>query len=140
MLPRGKRHSTLWARIHYPAMASYVRIWESEVASASREGCQPSTARTLHELHAEYMPPRLSEDGELAVARLMAYNNTWLISLIDEHPHLVRDLVKSRPGLVKRLWAFDYSPQLVIALLIEEHYGREEAARYALALATGVAT
>jgi hypothetical protein len=77
------------------------------------------------------------QDG---LIQLKVDNTTWLMTLIDEHPHLLRDLAKSRPGLAARLWAFDYSPQLVIALLVEEYYGREEAAKYALALAAGKAT
>jgi hypothetical protein len=120
-------------------MASYARIWEAEVAAAQRESREPSMAATWDKLYAEYKPAKASEDEDRGLIQIKAYSNTWLMTLIDEHPHLVRDLSSSRQGLAARLWVFDYSPQIVIALLIEEYYGREEAAKYALALATGAA-
>lgn len=130
-----------WRRVHHRAMLAYASIVAGQRVAGKEEGTRPDTY-----LACRYLGLLLCGDDKPAVVDamltdLVRLQGGFLVGLIERHgaPALHAFPPGLRHDVMVHLRERPFGPALVIAAVIENVYGGPEAARYAVALATGEA-
>lgn len=126
-------NGTLWKQSHGRGMLLY-RLFEKTENSQSKKEHRPFSMRNACYMMAEKM---CGEEKSLEISAMIDYlqnvQGNYLRDLILSYP--VRDFQYIADAASK----IKFCPQLIIANIIQNTYGPEEAAQYAIALATGKA-
>jgi len=132
----------LWQPIHKKAMLAYAAVAGRQQAHAQIEGRPFDHVAACYELALLMCGQDKSENVRAMIAALVAERGAYLAILLREYaPQLLPEWT---PGLLDKVCAQvsekGVGPQLVVCNVIENTYGRLEAARYAIALIQGKAT
>lgn len=128
-----------WRRVHYRAMLAYSGIVERERVLARQSGGRFDPASA----HAQLGLLLCGEENRAAIDTMLTdltrTKGIYLASLVERYggevvPGMPFEL---RRDLIANLRNVPLGPQVVIAAVIENIYGGREAARYAVAVATG---
>lgn len=128
-----------WRKVHYRAMLAYSTIAAQEQTAARETGKDFD----LYYACAQLGLLLVGEENRPAVDGMLAdlgrLQGAFLAGLVERHAQAVlpgapREL---RDEIIARLRRVRMGPELVIAWVIEGTYGGSEAARYAVAVATG---
>ena len=128
-----------WRQVHFRAMLAYSGIAQREQAIGRKSGQEFDLQRACSKLGLLLC----GDDNHAAVDAMLAdlrrYEGAFLVGLVERHgaeviPGARVELLRE---LTPRLRAVRFGPTLVIASVIENIYGGPEAARYAIAVATG---
>ena len=135
-------NSRAWRRVHFRAMFAYADIAERERAGARRDGREFDARRACAELGLLLCGDDKPAVVDAMLAELGRYEGAFLAGLVERHAGeaLQGAPFELRRDVLARLRSMRFGPELVIAFVIENVYGGAEAARYAVALATGSAT
>jgi len=116
----------------------YQSIAAEETVNAKRSNREFSHAQACRELGFVLTGSGRETNVEAMVSALQHEQGSYLAALFVEHAQEL--LPKANPEQIEEfsdvLCAFKLGPQLVVANIVENTYGRLEAARYALALLT----
>jgi hypothetical protein len=128
-----------WRQVHFRAMLAYSGIAGLEAAAAREAGRD-------FDVHGACSTLGLllcGEDNRAAVENMLSelarQRGSFLAGLVERHAgEVLRGApIELRHDVVARLRGVTLGPHLVIASVIENTYGELEAARYAVAVATG---
>lgn len=132
----------LWQPVHKKAMMAYAAIAGREQGRAQVEGRAFDHVAACRELALLMCGQDKAENVHAMICTLVAERGGYLATLLREHAQALHP--GWTPGLLDRICAKisekGFGPQLVICNVIENTYGRLEAARYAIALVQGKAT
>lgn len=131
-----------WRQVHFRAMLLYSQISGIEAGQANLEGREFSKVNACRhlalqmcgqdkELFVDAMIEQLLEEEGEYFASLLYINGSKILPSADER------IIENFAETISKL---DFCPQLVIANIIENTYGEEEATKYALALISGKAS
>ncbi len=128
-----------WRQVHNRAMLLYASIAGTEAGTAEREGRDFDRAHACGVLAQMLSPDRPLAWNELALR--LDNPGEHLASIFEAHG---REIVpKADDALISKcsehLRDLQLGPQLITANIIEDRFGAQEAARYALALLQGEA-
>lgn len=135
-----------WRRVHFRAMRVFAYLAGQEMGRSDRQGTQYDLNGVCHRLAVVLCGAEGRPDRQLSVEAMMdalsLEEGEYLAKLVSQQaskllPTLTAQQIET---LVKPLRAMELCPQLVIANVIENTFGEEEAARYALAILQGSAS
>ena len=134
-----------WRRVHSRGVGVYKQVWQSEDERARKEGREFDAGR----LYSEF-----AQNLSVTSEDLQANNGGSLLDdperkayyyrLVEEYPVVFTQRIKPEfhaeaiERIKKDINVSELGPDIIIAVAIAKTYSRLEAARYLLALATGV--
>lgn len=128
-----------WRRIHYRAMLAYASISGREAARAEQEKLEFSKINACRSLALTIVNGRWREASvDAMIAGLVEERGDYLSGLIKKYgvkaaPRLDGKIIQ---GIADKIRGIEFGPELVIGNVVENTFGSEEAARYAIALVT----
>ena len=128
-----------WRKVHFRAMLAYAGITARERAIADASDRPFDPGRACAQLGVLLCGDDRRAVVEAILEELMREQGAFLAGLFERHAAQVLPGApyELRRDLTARLRAMRFGPQLVIAWVIENVYGGPEAARYAVAIASG---
>ena len=128
-----------WRRVHFRAMLAYSEIAGREDALARQSGREFDLQTACSELGLLLCGEDKKAVVDVMLAELRRYEGAFLVGLVERHVAEVLPgaALELRREVAARLRVVHFGPELVIASVIENIYGGPEAARYAIAVATG---
>lgn len=127
-----------WHSVHFRAMLAYANAAGAELARSRAAGSafdRPAACRTLALM---ICGAGKAPNVDAMIAALQIEQGNYLASLLRRHaselfPSAEDDRIQRFLGAMAQV---EFGPQLVICSVVENSFGRLEAARYALALVT----
>jgi hypothetical protein len=130
-----------WRRVHFRAMLAYNAIAARLRATSGAQGGEPDPRVVCAELGLLLCGEHRKPVVDRMVSDLMRSEGAFLAGLVERHAAEVLPgaTFEFRREMAAGLRSIPFGPHLVIASVIENIYGGPEAARYAIAVATGEA-
>ena len=134
-----KWNASGWRKVHYRAMLAYANIAAHERSAAGQAGKDFDVRSACSQLGLLLCGEENRPAVETMLADLARLQGAFLAGLVERHSQAVLPGAPTdlRHDIIARLRRVPMGPQLVIASVIENTCGGREAARYAVALATG---
>lgn len=132
-----------WPSLHWRGMLLYSSLAGFESGRAGAENRNFDLQAVCKQLALKMCGPGKETNVDAMIARLREERGSYLVSLLRENRRQLALSPARNAELERRLDSLagtELGPQLVICNIIENTYGRSEAARYALALVEGRAT
>jgi len=137
-----KWNSKGWPSVHWRSMLLYSSLAGLETAKAKAEGREFDRVTACRELALKMCGLGKEINVNIMIDALTQEKGSYLASLlIDHRSELLADASdETVNNVIEAVQSLDFGPQLVICNVVENTFGRAEAARYALALAEHNAT
>lgn len=127
-----------WHQVHFRAMLVYASTTGEEMARAESEGQPFSKVNACRTLARAMVGREREANADAMVDALVREQGSYFADLVEKHgvkasPELDAKALKTITETVRQ---FEFGPELVIANVVENSFGGEEAARYVMALLT----